>query len=209
MAEQYGDIEKKLLLRKKIIVGVDEVGRGALAGPVHAGAVILDFKKLFALDPQSLSLIRDSKSLSRSQREKSVCIVKDIASSYATGEASSQEIEEFGIVPATFLAMRRALKQLNAPFNLLIIDGKHPIPDFPHQQISIIGGDRTCYTIAAASILAKETRDPLMREHSLKYPGYGFDSHVGYATRTHLLAIKKLGICSLHRKNFAPLKNLT
>lgn len=207
MAEQYGDIEKKLLLRKKIIAGVDEVGRGALAGPVYAGAVILDFKKLYALDPQSRALVRDSKSLSRAQREKSVCIVKEIASSYATGHASSQEIEEFGIVPATFMAMRRALNQLS-PFDLLLIDGKHPIPDFSQQQFSIIGGDRTCYTIAAASILAKETRDPLMREESIKYPGYGFDSHVGYATRTHLTAIKKLGVCSIHRKNFAPLKKL-
>ncbi len=208
MAEQYGVIEKRFLAQKKKLVGIDEVGRGALAGPVYAGAVIIDFYKLYALATESRALVRDSKTLSRAQREKSLGFVKEIASSYATGRAEIDEIEGLGITKATFLAMQRALATLDESFDVLLIDGKYPLPDYSGEQLAIIGGDHSCFSIAAASILAKEARDEIMRFESDKFPGYGFDSHVGYATRHHLQAINDYGICSMHRKNFEPIKTL-
>lgn len=208
MAEQYGQLEKQLLRQKKIIAGVDEVGRGALAGPVYAGAAILDFAKLLAMKKADRILIRDSKSLSRAQREKAKSLVETIAISYATGCAETDEIAELGITKSTFLAMHRALAKLSIPFDVLLIDGKYPLPDYASEQISIICGDGSCYSIAAASILAKETRDSLMREHAILYPAYGFDAHVGYATSKHLQAIQEQGVCALHRKNFEPIKSL-
>jgi ribonuclease HII len=207
LTDQYGKIERQLLRQKKTIAGVDEVGRGALAGPVYAGAAILDFTKLFALDRAELALIRDSKSLSRSQREKSLLLIQDLTISHATASAETYEIEELGITKATFLAMTRALGKLK-PFDILLIDGKYPLPGFDKEQRSIIGGDASCFSIAAASILAKEARDSIMREQDLKFPGYGFDSHVGYATNKHLDAIRQQGACALHRRNFEPVKTL-
>lgn len=208
MPEKYGLIERRLLRQKKIIAGVDEVGRGALAGPVYAGAAILDYKKLFAMKDDEKSLIRDSKSLNRQQREKSFLLVQDIAITYSTASADLEEIASLGIVKATFLAMHRALAKLLTPFDILLIDGKYPLPDLQNEQMSIIGGDASCYSIAAASILAKETRDKIMRQHAAEFPGYGFDSHVGYATHKHLQAIQEQGACSLHRKNFEPFKSM-
>lgn len=208
MIKSYGIVEKKLLHQKRIIAGVDEVGRGALAGPVYAGAAVLDYKKLLALDKAELSLIRDSKSLSRPQREKSLILINKIALTHTTAFADVHEIEMLGIVQATFLAMKRALGQLTLAFDILLIDGKFPIPEFDREQLSLIGGDRTCYAIAAASILAKEARDTVMREEGNRYPNYGFENHVGYATGKHLEAIRNLGACSLHRKNFEPIKSL-
>ena len=209
MAEQYGEIEKKLFRQSITVAGVDEVGRGALAGPVYAGAVILSPKRLFALPAAELSLVRDSKALTRVQRSKSVSIVEKIAVSSAVERAETEEIEKLGIVQATFLAMKRAIAKLSQDFGLLLIDGKFPIPDFPSPQKSIIGGDGSCYSIAAASILAKEARDQYMREQAPQFPKYGFDAHVGYATPQHLRALQKEGACSLHRKNFAPMRNST
>ena len=204
---EYGALEKKFLKQKLRIVGVDEVGRGALAGPVYAGAAILDFSKLFALESRSRSLVRDSKALTRSQRVESVGIIQQVALSYAVDKADKQEVETLGIVSATFLAMKRALSNLSQGFDLLLIDGKFPIPGFLAPQKNIIGGDGSCYSIAAASVLAKVARDAFMRDQAEKFPGYGFETHVGYATREHLLAIKQQGACALHRSNFAPFRN--
>jgi ribonuclease HII len=208
LREQYGHIEKQLLQKQKVIAGVDEVGRGALAGPVYAGAVVLDYHKLMALTKEERSLIRDSKALNRAQREKSLPLVMNISLSYATGSAETEEIEQIGITKATFLAMHRALSKLKCLFDILLIDGKFPLPDFALKQFSLIGGDRTCYSIAAASILAKETRDKIMIDHANSFPHYGFESHVGYATKKHLHAIHTHGVCTLHRKNFEPIRSL-
>ena len=208
MPEQYGQLEKKLLRQKKTIAGIDEVGRGALAGPVYAGAAILDYAKLFAMKKEERHLIRDSKSLNRAQREKARLLVESIALCSATACAEIEEIEEIGIHKASFLAMHRALAKLSIPFDVLLIDGKYPLSHYDSEQISIIGGDASCFSIAAASILAKETRDILMREHAKLYPAYGFETHVGYATSKHLEAIEELGACSLHRKTFEPIKSL-
>jgi len=208
LPEQYGDVEKRLLKTQKIIAGVDEVGRGALAGPVYAGAVILDYHKLMALSKQERSIVRDSKALNRAQREKSLPLVKALSISYATGCAETEEIERLGITKATFLAMHRALSKLKTSFDILLIDGKFPLPDFSLEQLNLIGGDRTCYSIAAASILAKETRDKIMMQEANLFPLYGFEKHVGYATQSHLKAIHTHGICTLHRKNFEPIRSL-
>ncbi len=208
MASSYGEIEKRFLRKNKVIAGVDEVGRGALAGPVYAGAVILDFYKLYDLDEDRRALIRDSKALSKLQREKALPLVKEIASHHATGHADLEEIARLGIVKATFLAMHRALANLGSRYDILLIDGKYPLPDHLGEQMAIIGGDHLCFSIAAASILAKETRDTHMRIEAEQFPGYGFDSHVGYATRDHLRAIHQKGACGLHRKNFEPIKTM-
>ncbi len=208
MDKNYGDLEQNLLLQNKVIAGVDEVGRGCLAGPVYAAAAVLDFDKLFALKKNQLSLIRDSKSLSHKQRAISLSFLPDIALSYGIAHADTWEIEELGISKATFLAMHRALNQLKVPFDILLLDGKYPLPDFEKKQMCIIGGDASCFSIAAASIFAKEARDGIMRDIAKTFPNYGFEKHVGYATKMHLSAIKQHGICSLHRKNFEPIKSM-
>ena len=208
MADTYGAFEKQLVRLQKHIVGVDEVGRGALAGPVYAGAAILDFAKLFKLSRENRSLIRDSKSLTHAQRQKSLLLIHKVAKTYAVGSADIREIESLGITQASFLAMRRALAKLTESFDVLLIDGKLYLPNVFVEQHAIIGGDASCFSIAAASILAKEARDELMREESPLYPAYGFDSHVGYATEKHLNAIHEHGPCAIHRKSFDPIKAL-
>ncbi|MBI2603606.1 MAG: ribonuclease HII [Deltaproteobacteria bacterium] len=200
----YKKAEKELFHQKIWVAGIDEVGRGALAGPVYAGASILDFNKLDALKKNERSLIRDSKTLSHAQRQKAVCLIETIALDHSVAHASSLEIETLGIVGATFLAMHRALEKLSHAFHVLFIDGKFPLPEFHGEQKAIIGGDNATYSIAAASILAKEARDAFMREQSSLYPHYHFHANVGYGTRQHLDAISEQGACPLHRKNFSP-----
>lgn len=187
------------------MVGVDEVGRGALAGPVYAGAAILDFDKLEALEKAERSLIRDSKTLSHLQRKKALHIIEGISLSHAIASSDHSEIETLGIVGATFLAMHRALQRLHHPFHILYIDGKFPLPKFQGQQKAIVRGDSASDSIAAASILAKEARDAFMREQDALYPQYHFKDNVGYGTQHHLSAIKDCGACPIHRKNFAPI----
>lgn len=208
LLESYGHLEKELLQTHTVLAGVDEVGRGALAGPVYAGAAILDFSKLFQLEPSARKLVRDSKKLSPTQRQNSLSILEDICISKATASTSHEEIEALGISKATFLAINRALEKLSTPFDLLLIDGKYPLPDFYGRQKTVIGGDASCFSIAAASIIAKVARDTLMKEASLHYPQYGFEKHVGYATKQHITAIKESGACPIHRKNFEPIKSL-
>ncbi|MFW7378131.1 MAG: ribonuclease HII [Oligoflexus sp.] len=189
------------------LVGTDEVGRGCIAGPVYAAAVSLDYESLFKLSKKDLSLIRDSKTLSSAQRQYMLPLIKSVATAYAIGIASVNDIETFGIVPATFSAMTRALEQLPQQYDLLLIDGRSPIPDYPGEQRAFIKGDSLIYAIAAASILAKEARDQHMKEADTSYPGYGFAQHVGYGTKQHLQALADIGICPLHRRNFAPIRN--
>jgi len=188
------------------MVGVDEVGRGCIAGPVYAAAASLNYEKLFQLDKKQLHLIRDSKTLSSAQRQQILPIIESIALDYAIGIATVADIESDGIVPATFTAMRRALAQVHGSYDLLLIDGRSPLPSYSGQQRAIIKGDSLVYAIAAASILAKEARDKHMREADLDYPGYGFAKHVGYNTKQHLDALDEIGICPLHRRNFAPIR---
>jgi ribonuclease HII len=203
-----GQIEKKLLLEFAPIVGVDEVGRGCLAGPVFAAATILDYEKLWHLSGTELALIRDSKTLSHSQRIHAQEIIKHITADSAIASSSVAEIERFGIVGANFMAMHRAIVSLQLVPQFLLIDGNQKLPEISIQQMSVVGGDNACYSIAAASILAKNARDQYMVEMSEQFKGYGFEKHVGYGTKQHLEAMKELGICSIHRKTFAPVQAL-
>ena len=181
-----------------LIAGLDEVGRGCWAGPVAAGAVIL---------PESgdFSGIDDSKMLSADAREDAFQrIAGGLAMSWAAGVASAAEVDDLGIVPATHLAMRRALVALSpAPQHLLVDALTLSATAVP--QTAIIRGDSRSVSIAAASIVAKVTRDRWMRgEAEQDFPGYGFASHKGYGTREHALALSELGPCALHRRSFAP-----
>jgi ribonuclease HII len=200
-----GYLETLLVGKNLSIVGVDEVGRGCLAGPVFAACFVMDFDLLRKVPKKTRTLIRDSKQLSPDQRTEISEVLQDLGD-YAVGSSSSQEIDVLGIVPATFLAMKRALKAWGGTFDVMLIDGTHPIPDFDTWQLPIVRGDGLCFSIAAASIMAKVQRDAFMQKMSAQYPDYGFESNVGYGTRLHMEAIKSQGVCPLHRKSFAPIR---
>lgn len=203
-----GKMEKQWLKDGHLILGVDEVGRGCLAGPVFAASVQLDYTALKKVSIKEKALLRDSKTLSQLQRIKAVALIESIAKHKQVGIAEVSEIESHGIVGATFLAMRRAVAPFLQYSTLLIVDGNAKVPGLEIRQETVIKGDNLCYAIAAASIVAKEARDSFMRDIALEYPGYGFEKHVGYGTRQHMAALQKQGICPLHRRNFAPIQEL-
>ncbi|HBI64667.1 MAG TPA: ribonuclease HII [Clostridiales bacterium] len=177
-----------------IICGIDEAGRGPLAGPVVAAAVIL---------PVGIQLpgVNDSKKITEKKREQLFDFVKENAIAWGIGQASETEIDEINILQATFAAMRRAADALQIPADFALVDGNRLPPlDIPAEYV--IGGDGCVLSIAAASILAKVTRDRYMREMALQYPEYGFEKHKGYGTKAHYAAIAAHGICPLHRKTF-------
>ncbi len=203
-----GDIEKRAIKANRKPIGVDEVGRGCLAGPVYASVVALDYEKIESLDEKTKGLIRDSKALSHKQRQKILPVIHEVSLEYGVGFSTAREIEQLGIVPATFLAMRRAYDKLKSPYDLLLIDGNQKHPNMPMEQMTVVGGDALCFAIAAASILAKEARDEFMRAAHEQYPVFGFADHVGYLTKAHMEAIKSHGITPLHRRNFAPIKDM-
>jgi ribonuclease HII len=186
------------------LAGLDEAGRGAWAGPVSAAAVILP------PDPQILERlagVRDSKQMTPQQREKWAEIIRAEVVASAVGFAGQAEIDQIGILPATRLAMRRALEQLAvAPQRLLIDALRLPEVDLP--QMALVKGDARCLSIAAASVLAKTGRDSLLRDDDRSFPGYGFARHKGYGTAAHLAALRELGPCELHRRSFRPVKTL-
>ena len=177
------------------IVGVDEVGCGALAGPVVAAAVI------FSINSR-LKDVRDSKLLTAKARDELYPLIIKRSQSVGVAMASVEEIDKFGLRQATFMAMRRAIDQVPV-VDFVLVDG-WMLPDLHLPQKHIIKGDRTVKSIAAASIVAKVTRDKMMVELSKKYPEYGFDQHKGYGTETHHAAILKHGPCPIHRLSFKP-----
>ncbi len=181
------------------IAGIDEAGRGPLAGPVAAAAVILDPDNL----PRGLD---DSKALSMEAREKlyELILKKALAVSVALG--SAREIDRINIRQATLIAMSRAAHGLSLKPKLVLVDGKDVPDGLPCAGEAIIKGDATSFSIAAASIIAKVTRDRLMNRLALHYPAYGFDCHAGYGTKAHVAAIEAHGPCPYHRFSFAPLK---
>ncbi len=182
------------------VAGVDEAGRGPWAGPVVAGAVILP------VDPgvaRALAGVRDSKQLSPRQRERLFAVIQAAAVSWAAGVVPSEEIDRLGILPATRLAMRLAVNALGVAPQALLVDAVR-LPAIPLPQRSLIHGDALSLSIAAASIIAKVTRDRLMVELDAQYPGYGFARHKGYGTTLHALALNELGPCPIHRRSFAP-----
>lgn len=177
-----------------LICGVDEAGRGPLAGPVCAAAVIL---------PKGLVIpgLNDSKKLSDKRRRELFPIIQQEAVSFGIAFASQEEIDEINILQATFLAMRRAIDQLNPQPEFALIDGNRET-DFGVPCKTVIKGDSLSANIAAASVLAKVTRDNWMMEAAEKYPGYGFEIHKGYGTKAHYAALEKLGPCPIHRRTF-------
>ena len=182
------------------VAGVDEVGRGCLAGPVAAGAVILPPCPDAALS----EVVRDSKQLSARQREAAYEVIVNSALAHSVGWATPAEVDRIGIVPAVRLTMRRALSKLCPAADSLLIDAL-TLRETNLPQKSIIRGDSKSLSIAAASIVAKVERDKLMRKLSEDYPNYGFESHKGYGTERHLAAIGRFGPCLEHRMSFSPL----
>ena len=176
------------------ICGVDEAGRGPLAGPVCAAAVIL---------PKHLQIpgLTDSKKLTDKKRRELFPIIQEQAIAYGIGLASESEIDEINILQATFLAMRRALDQLTVRPEIALIDGNRET-DFGLPVKTVVKGDSLSANIAAASILAKVTRDNLMMELAQQYPEYGFEIHKGYGTKAHYEALRTYGPCPIHRKTF-------
>ncbi len=177
-----------------LICGVDEAGRGPLAGPVCAAAVIL---------PKGLLIpgLNDSKKLTDKRRRELFPIIQQEAVSFGIAFASQEEIDEINILQATFLAMRRAIDQLDPKPDFALIDGNRET-DFGVPCKTVIKGDSLSANIAAASVLAKVTRDNWMIEAAEKYPGYGFEIHKGYGTKAHYAALEKLGPCAIHRRTF-------
>lgn len=175
------------------VCGVDEAGRGPLAGPVCAAAVILG---------EEIEGLNDSKKLSEKKREELFPVIKEKALSYSIAFASVEEIEKYNILNATYLAMNRAIEGLDIPADFALIDGNRVPTDISVPCETVIKGDAKSASIAAASILAKVTRDRLMLEEDKKYPEYNFKKHKGYGTKEHTDAILKYGVSPIHRPSF-------
>ena len=182
------------------IAGTDEVGRGPLAGEVVAAAVILD-------PATPIPGLNDSKKLSDKQRQQLVILIKERALALAIGRSSVMEIDSLNILQASLLAMRRAVEALPLRPQLVYVDGNH-LPDWRYKSKAIVRGDAKIPAIAAASVLAKVTRDREMEALDSLYPGYGLAKHKGYPTKQHLEALAKLGPSPIHRKSFAPVSAL-
>lgn len=199
LLEEKERTEKMKMYEKKysdyeFICGIDEAGRGPLAGPVVAGAVIL---------PKDCDIlyINDSKKLTEKKREELYDIIKEKAVAYGIGMATPERIDEINILQATYEAMRSAIAQMAVEPDLLLNDAV-TIPQVPIKQVPIIKGDAKSISIAAASILAKVTRDRMMKEYSIIYPEYGFEGHKGYGSPSHIEAIKVYGPSPIHRRSF-------
>lgn len=176
------------------VAGIDEAGRGPLAGPVVAAAVILP-KDIF------LPFLNDSKKVTEKRRDVLFDQIKQEALAYGIGIASNALIDEINILQATYEAMREAISKLSKTPDILLVDAVH-IPDISLKQVGIVKGDAKSVNIAAASILAKVTRDRLMLEYDKIYPEYGFASNKGYGTAKHIEALKEYGVCDIHRRTF-------
>lgn len=178
----------------KTVCGVDEAGRGPLAGPVYAAAVILPVET-------EIAGLNDSKKLSEKKREELFDIINDVAISVSVGTASEKEIDEINILNATFLAMKRAVEGLEISPDYAIIDGNRA-PNLEIPTETVVKGDGKVMSVAAASIIAKVSRDRFMLKMAEQYPEYQFEKHKGYGTRLHYEMIEKYGVSSIHRKSF-------
>jgi ribonuclease HII len=187
-----------------LIAGIDEAGRGAWAGPVVAAAVILPLGRADLL--AALKGVNDSKKLTPRQREQLGPQIEALAVAVGVGATSAADIDRLGIVPATRLAMQRAVAQLNPPPEALLIDAVDLTAQVPLPQHALFYGDAISLSIAAASILAKLSRDHLMMALDAQYPGYEFARHKGYGTLRHQVALARLGASDIHRQSFAPVK---
>ena len=179
----------------KYIAGIDEAGRGPLAGPVVVACVVLPENSM-------IEGVNDSKKVSEAKREKLYDIITHEAISYGVGIVYQDEIDEINILQATKKGVTEAIKQMKTKPNIIMVDALNGIDTMGIPYKSIIKGDAKCYSIAAASIIAKVTRDRIMREWDKVYPEYGFASHKGYGTAKHIAAIKEFGPCPIHRRSF-------
>lgn len=186
--------------RHRLLAGVDESGRGPLAGPVVAAAVILDPER-------QIQGLADSKTIAPKSRERLALVIQQQTLSWALGRADVEEIDRLNILQATLLAMQRAVSSLSLSPRHVMIDGNH-CPPLACLATAVVKGDARVPAISAASILAKVDRDRLMRELDRQYPMFGFAKHKGYPTRSHLAALREHGPCAAHRRSFAPVKNL-
>jgi len=185
----------------RYVAGLDEVGRGPLAGPVVAAAVVL---------PQNAKIIaglRDSKQMTAHQRDRVAAVIRDTAAAWAVGAASPREIDRLNILGATALAMRRALSLLSQAPDHVLVDG-NPFPELRCEHEAIVKGDATCLSIAAASVLAKQARDRLMILLASRFPAFGWEQNRGYGTAEHLAAIEANGLTPHHRRSFGPVSQL-
>jgi ribonuclease HII len=182
-----------------MIVGVDEVGRGCWAGPVVAGAVLLG---------APLPGLRDSKKLSRGQRQQLDVVIRGAASAFGLGWASQTEVDQLGLTAAVGIAMQRAVAQISLPYEAIIIDGNYNFLKDNPKSSCLVKADDTIPAVSAASIIAKVARDAYMAEMAERYPGYAFERHVGYGTALHRQALATLGVSELHRLSFAPIRAL-
>lgn len=187
-------------MSKKLICGVDEVGRGPLAGAVVAAAVILDPEK-------PIAGLADSKKLTEKKREALFIEIREKALAWSLGRAEIEEIDQLNILHASLLAMRRAVEGLPVAADHALIDG-NKLPELPCSAEAIVGGDGSEPCISAASIIAKVTRDREMVALDAEYPGYGFAKHKGYPTKFHMEALKNQGVTPVHRRTFGPVKRL-
>lgn len=197
------ELQEKLLVEKQLfadgyrfIAACDEVGRGPLAGPVVCAAVILPIG-----EGELIEGVDDSKKLSAKKREKLDALIREKAIAYAVCEVDNTVIDEINILQATRLCMKRAVESLSITPDFVITDGNMTL-DIPFPQRSIVGGDAACYSIGAASIVAKVYRDRLMEDFAKEYPYYAFEKNKGYGTKAHIEGIKEHGLCNIHRKTF-------
>lgn len=198
------DVEEKLFKQGyKLIAGIDEAGRGPLAGPVVAACVVI--KPEFKITKQ-FELIKDSKKLSAKKREELFNIIKE-QFDIGIGMCDHKTIDKINILQAAFLSMKKAIGELKQKPDFIMLDGRFKIPNCSYKQKAIVRGDESVFSIAAASIIAKVTRDRIMRKMHDLYSNYGFDQHKGYGTRMHLEKLKKHGPCAIHRTTFKPLSH--
>jgi ribonuclease HII len=202
MQKPHLKIEKEHWAKDLLICGVDEVGRGCLAGPVVAAAVVLP------KNHKRIKNVRDSKTLNEKQRREIFDLIIESALDFGVGLVPAGEIDLIGIHVASRLAMTQAVNQLNLPVAKVIVDGKFPIEDIRHPQEAMVDADALCYTVSCASILAKVFRDQVVAGFDNIYPDFGFSSHKGYATKKHYEALRTFGLTPEHRltflKNFQP-----
>lgn len=204
------DKEKSLFSQGyKLIGSIDESGRGPLAGPVVAVTVTLKPKTYEEiLSCEELKQINDSKKLTSKKREEFFDIIKEKFFEVGVGICDNKTVDRVNILQAAFLAMKKSIGALREKPDFILLDGGFPIPNITSPQQNIIKGDSFIFSIAAASIIAKVTRDQIMRQIHEKYPLYGFDKHKGYGTKFHLAALEKHGPCPLHRQSFKPISIL-
>lgn len=208
---KYPNFSEEKRLRKRgyeIVIGLDEAGRGPLAGPVFAAAVMINFKNHLSIKSLKHLKVRDSKKLTPKKREQIYeILISHPLIKWAASRASEKVVDRINVLEATKLAMKRAVKNLEKKLNkqadFLILDGRIKL-DLDIGQKSIIKADNKVFSCAAASIIAKVKRDRLMKRHDKKYPQYGFISHKGYGTKKHMAALIGLGPCKIHRKSFKP-----